>query len=152
MQKLYREQDLPISAEEAWDFFSDPANLNEITPPDMLFEVTSTLPDRIYEGLIITYRIRPVLRIPMHWRTEITEVREGRYFVDEQRKGPYRAWRHEHHFEPIAGGVRMKDLLQYDIGKSVLGAVAGKLFVHRRVRDIFDYRYETLRQRFGEIG
>lgn len=151
MQRLYREQHLPINADEAWSFFSNPANLNEITPPDMLFEVTSPLPDSIYEGLIITYRIRPLMRIPMNWCTEITHMREGRFFVDEQRSGPYRIWHHEHHFEPVTGGVCMKDLLHYDIGMSVLGAMAGKLFVHRKVREIFDYRYEALRQRFGAL-
>jgi ligand-binding SRPBCC domain-containing protein len=149
MHQLKQEQFLPISLEAAWDFFSTPKNLNEITPDDLVFEVTSQLPEKIYEGLIITYRIKPMLNIPINWCTEITHVKPQVYFVDEQRKGPYNIWHHEHHFKAVEGGVLMTDILHYDIGMSVLGWLAGKLFVHTKVREIFKYRQLTLEKHFA---
>ncbi len=144
MHKLKQEQFLPISLEAAWDFFATPKNLNEVTPDGMVFEITSELPDKMYEGLIITYRIKPMLNIPVNWCTEITHIKEKEFFVDDQRKGPYHIWHHEHHFKAVEGGVLMTDLLHYDIGKSVFGWMAGKLFVHKKVKQIFDFRYKTL--------
>jgi ligand-binding SRPBCC domain-containing protein len=149
MYSFKQEQFLPINLGQAWDFFATPKNLNEVTPEDMVFEITSELPDKMYEGLIISYRIRPMMNIPLNWVTEITHVREKEYFVDEQRKGPYHIWHHEHHFKSVEGGVLMTDLLYYDIGKSIFGWIAGKLFVHKKVRDIFAYRYKVLETYFN---
>lgn len=148
MQTLQQQQILPISLEEAWNFFATPRNLNEITPPDLTFEITSPLPDKMYEGLMITYKIRPFLNIPFDWCTEITHIKEMEYFVDEQRSGPYKIWHHEHHFNAVEGGVLMTDLLYYEIGLSAIGWLAGKLFVHQRVKDIFTYRKQTLAEYF----
>lgn len=150
MNYLKQEQLLPISIEEAWIFFSDPSNLNAVTPDDMLFEITSEIPAIMYEGMIITYRIRPFLNIPVSWGTEITHIKEGSFFIDEQRTGPYRLWHHEHHFREVPEGVLITDLLYYEIGKSLFGWIAGKLFVHRRVRQIFEYRHKILEQLFGK--
>src|ERR1035437_931929 len=149
MQKLIQEQFLPIPIEEAWHFFSTPKNLNDITPDDMVFEIISELPDTMYEGLFINYRLKPFLNIPMNWCTEITHIKELDYFIDEQRIGPYKIWHHEHHFKPVNGGVMMTDLLHYDIGKSVFGWLAGVLFVHRKVRGIFEFRKKALEIQFG---
>lgn len=155
MRKLRQEQLLPIDLATAWDYFATPANLNEVTPPDMHFEVVSELPARMYEGLIILYKIKPMLNLPLDWCTEITHIRPpsasgaSAFFVDEQRKGPYRIWHHEHHFEAVAGGTRMVDLLHYEIGKSIFGSLAGHLFVHARVDEIFSYRRQALARRFG---
>ena len=148
MHILKQEQFLPISLSEAWDFFSTPRNLNEITPDDLDFEICSELPDHVYKGLMITYRIRPILNIPVNWCTEITQVKEKEFFVDEQRSGPYKIWHHEHHFKSTEGGVLMTDILQYEIGKSIFGWLAGKLFVHKKVKQIFDYRYKKLETYF----
>ena len=150
MHRLKQEQFLPISLDEAWEFFATPGNLNEVTPGDMVFEITSVLPERMYEGLLITYRIKPMVNIAMGWVTEITHIREKEYFVDEQRRGPYRIWHHEHHFRAVEGGVIMTDLLHYDIGKSIFGWIAGQLFVHKKVKQIFEYRYTTLETLFGK--
>ena len=141
---LRTEQFLPISLDEAWDFFSSPANLNEITPETMTFRVLSELPDKMYPGLMINYKVSPVLNIPLSWTTEITHVSHQKYFVDEQRLGPYNIWHHEHHFEAMKGGVMMRDILHYDIGKSFIGVIVGHLFIHRKVRSIFDYRFRKL--------
>lgn len=144
MKVLRSEQFLPISIQEAWDFFSSPKNLNEITPEEMTFKITSVVPDKMYEGLFITYKIAPMLNIPMDWVTEITHVKEPFYFVDEQRKGPYNIWHHEHHFKEVPGGVLMTDILHYDVGKSIFGWMASKMFVDRMVKNIFTYREEKL--------
>lgn len=149
MHRLKQEQFLPLSLETAWDFFATPKNLNLVTPDDLVFEVTSELPDKMYEGLIITYRIKPMLNVPLNWCTEITHIRELAYFVDEQRTGPYNIWHHEHHFRAVEGGVLMTDLLHYDIGKSVFGWMAGQLFVHSKVKEIFAYRYKILEKHFA---
>ena len=148
MRRLKQEQFLPLSLKEAWDFFATPKNLNEVTPKDMVFEIISELPEKMYEGLFITYRVRPMLNIPLNWCTEITHVREETYFVDEQRQGPYAIWHHEHHFKAVEGGVLMTDLLHYDIGKSVFGWIAVILFVHKRVRQIFEFRQKALEKMF----
>lgn len=148
MEHFRQEQLLPISLEEAWNFFSNPSNLNSITPDDMVFEITSEIPEVMYEGMIITYRIKPILNIPFTWITEITNIREKSFFIDEQRKGPYRMWHHEHHFSEQSGGVLMTDLLYYDIGKSFIGWIAGRVFVHRRVKEIFEHRRRILEKIF----
>ncbi len=147
--RIYQEQILPISIEEAWNFFATPKNLNEVTPSELDFKVLSPFPDKMYEGLIIQYRIKPMINIPLNWCTEITHIKEMDYFVDEQRKGPYKMWHHEHHFSVVPGGVLMKDILFYDIGMGILGNIAGKLFVHKKVRAIFNYRFNALKDYFG---
>lgn len=149
MKRLVFTQFLPIDLETAWNYFSTPNNLNEITPPDMVFDIVSEVPEHMYEGQFIMYELSPFLNIRMQWVTEITHIKPRHFFVDEQRKGPYRIWHHEHHFEERAGGVLMTDILHYDIGKSILGTLAGQLFVHRKVRSIFAYRKQVLQKKFG---
>jgi ligand-binding SRPBCC domain-containing protein len=149
MKLLKSEQLLPISIEQAWDFFSSPKNLNEITPEDMVFKITSEVPEKMYEGLFIIYKIAPVLNIPLDWVTEITHVNEPFYFVDEQRKGPYKTWHHEHHFKQTPAGVLMTDILYYEVGKSIFGWLAEKLFVDNKVKGIFNYREKVLNKKFG---
>jgi ligand-binding SRPBCC domain-containing protein len=148
VKTLTSTQLLPITMEHAWNFFSSPGNLNEITPADMTFHITSEIPDTMYEGLIITYMVKPLLNIPLNWVTEITHIREHSYFVDEQRKGPYRMWHHEHHFKAVEGGVLMTDILHYDVGKGIFGRIASWLFVDKRIREIFAFREKKLQELF----
>ncbi len=150
MKRLEQEQFLPITLEQAWDFFATPKNLNEVTPDDLVFEITSKVPDKMYEGLMITYKIQPLLNISINWCTEITHIKEQKYFVDEQRKGPYHIWHHEHHFKAVEGGTLMTDILHYDIGKSIFGWIAGKIFVDKQVEKIFLFRYATLEKYFNK--
>ena len=152
IKTLKTTQILPISIEEAWAFFSSPANLNNITPSDMRFDITSEVPEKMYEGLIITYKVSPFLNLPLDWVTEITHIREPHYFVDEQRKGPYRIWHHEHHFREVDGGVEMTDILHYDVGKWVFGRLASLIFVDRKVRQIFSFREKKLEELFPAQG
>jgi ligand-binding SRPBCC domain-containing protein len=144
MKQLEFKQFLPISIEEAWDFFATPKNLDKITPENVRFQIISDLPEKMTTGTVIVYRIKPFLNISFDWVTEISFLEEYKRFIDEQRKGPYRVWRHEHYFEPTDGGVMMTDKLSYDIGKSVFGWLAGELFVHKKVKEIFKFRYQKL--------
>jgi ligand-binding SRPBCC domain-containing protein len=141
-------QFLPVSIEKAWEFFSTPVNLGRITPPEMNFIIRTALPDKVYPGLIIIYTVSPVAGIPVTWVTEITQLKEPFYFVDEQRSGPYRIWHHEHHFKPVEGGVMMTDRLFYQVPFGPLGKLADRLFVRKKVRGIFSYREGVL----GGIG
>ena len=149
MKRLEQDQFLPITLNEAWDFFATPKNLNEVTPDDLVFEITSKVPDKMYEGLMITYKIKPLLNISINWCTEITHIKDMHFFVDEQRKGPYNIWHHEHHFKAVEGGTLMTDILHYDIGKWIFGWVAGKLFIDKQVEKIFSYRYKALEKYFN---
>lgn len=138
--------------EKAWEFLSNPYNLKEITPDYMGFEIrTADLPDKVYPGLIISYWVRPVLGIRMNWLTEITQVREPHYFVDEQRSGPYALWHHEHHLSPTEKGVKMTDLVTYKLPAGPLGTMAHSLFVRKQLEGIFTYRETALETRFGLI-
>lgn len=148
MKTLRTEQFLQVTLREAWDYFATPRNLNAVTPRKLDFRITSEVPEKMYEGLIITYRIKPMLEVPVNWVTEISHIKEHHYFVDEQRKGPYRLWHHEHHFREVPGGVVMTDVLHYDIGKWIFGHIAGALFVHRTVREIFEFRQIALEKLF----
>ncbi len=145
-------QRLPISVPEAWEFFSDPRNLSRITPPSLGLEVTSDLPGKMYPGMIITYRVRPIPWVPVGWVTEITHVREPSLFVDEQRFGPYRFWHHEHHFREVEGGVEMEDLVLYVLPLGWVGRVFGGPLVRRRLVEIFAFRRRFLEREFGAEG
>ncbi|WPQ64370.1 SRPBCC family protein [Chitinophaga sancti] len=152
MAKIYRlryEQVLNTSISEAWTFFSRADNLEKITPSYMRFDITSPVTDQpIYAGEIITYTIHPVLGIPLSWMTEITHVKDGVYFVDEQRKGPYGLWHHQHHFEEVEEGVKMTDIVHYSLPLGILGRVAHALFVRRQLEGIFTYRRKKIQEFF----
>ncbi|WEA00085.1 SRPBCC family protein [Mucilaginibacter sp. SJ] len=149
---LKREQSIPITLNKAWDFFSSPLNLARITPNDMRFVVTSdyTETTKMYAGMIITYKISPLPGIKMNWMTEITHVDDKKYFVDEQRFGPYALWHHQHHFKEIEGGVHMTDLLHYAIPYGAIGRLANTVFVKGKVGQIFDYRTRAIEDLFGK--
>ena len=146
-------QQLPVSLTEAWDFFSSPLNLAKITPAEMAFTVTSELQEnqKMYPGMIITYKISPLLGIKLNWMTEITQVKEEKYFIDEQRFGPYKFWHHQHHFRAIAGGVEMDDILTYGLPLGIFGQAANALFVANKLQEIFSFRKKKVTEIFGEI-
>lgn len=148
---LSREQFLPMTIEDAWDFFSSPKNLPKITPEYLSFKITSTLGlDKMYPGQIITYIVKPVLGIPLRWATEISQVREHEFFIDEQRFGPYAFWHHQHWFEQVDGGVMMKDVVHYGLPLGFLGRIAEWLFVGRQLKSIFDYRITAVDKLIAE--
>lgn len=143
-------QELPIGLSEAWEFFSSPKNLEKITPKSMGFKITSGKPGKMYAGQIISYKVSPLPGIKTNWVTEITHVEDGKFFVDEQRFGPYSMWHHEHHFEEIPGGVRMTDKVSYKIPFGILGHLAQGIMVKRQLKGIFEYRMKTLEEMFGK--
>lgn len=143
-------QQMPVSLDLAWEFFSNPANLKEITPSNLGFQIISKHHgDRMYAGQIIEYKVSPVLGIPLYWMTEITHVAHKQFFVDEQRFGPYTLWHHQHHFKEIPGGVEMTDIVHYKLPLWFLGDIAHGLFVKRQLQQIFNHRFAVVEQRFG---
>jgi ligand-binding SRPBCC domain-containing protein len=146
---LTRTQFLPISLSEAWNFFSTPRNLSKITPEHMGFKILYVSGgEKAYAGQIIRYQISILPGIKVHWVTEITQVQEPRYFIDEQRFGPYALWHHQHHFVEVPGGVKMTDEVNYAIPLGILGRLAHFIFVGREVNRIFDHRYTVLEEFF----
>lgn len=147
---LKSEQLLPISLEKAWDFFSTPKNLDKITPKEMNFEITNNPPDKTYPGQIITYKIGILPFVKSNWVTEITQLKDKEFFVDEQRFGPYAMWHHEHHFEKISETeTLMRDLLNFKMPLGALGdLLAGKMVVNK-VKFIFESRYNILNDYFS---
>jgi ligand-binding SRPBCC domain-containing protein len=146
------EQKLPISLEEAWAFFSSPLNLAKITPKSMAFVITSdySAQTKMYQGMIITYKVSPLLGIKLDWMTEITHVKEGAYFIDEQRFGPFKFWHHEHHFKAIEGGVLMTDKLIYGMPFGIFGQIANAITVSKQTKEIFSFREKAVEELFGK--
>jgi len=147
--RLETSQVLPLTLDQAWRFFSDPRNLATITPDSLGFEILSDLPASVYTGLIIEYRVKPLLGIPVTWVTEITAVDAPHRFVDDQRVGPYRLWHHEHDFTEVPGGVLMRDLVWYAMPYGPLGRLVHWLVVQRSLKRIFTYRHERLDRLFS---
>lgn len=144
-------QKIPIPLAEAWDFFSSPLNLVKITPEDMAFTVTSAIDhqQKIYSGMIITYKVAPITGIKLDWMTEITQVTEGKYFIDEQRFGPYKFWHHQHHFKSTEGGTEMNDILTYGLPMGIFGRMANTIYVAKKLQEIFEFRKKKIAELFG---
>jgi ligand-binding SRPBCC domain-containing protein len=148
MYQLKRKQLVKTDLQTCWDFFSSPKNLSVITPEKMKFTVLTEQPKTMYEGLMIAYKVSPVLGIPMGWITEIKTVQDGVFFVDEQRKGPYKIWHHEHHFEAVEDGVLMTDIVSYTLPFGFLGKLAHWMFVRKELEAIFEYRFKKVDELF----
>jgi len=147
--QFYKTQIINGSIGAVWDFISSPKNLKEITPDYMGFEITSkNLSEKMYPGMIISYTVKPVLGIKMLWVTEITHVEEMKYFVDEQRIGPYSIWHHQHFIEPAGQGVLMTDIVTYSPPLGFLGALANTIFISKQLDSIFNYRENKLEKLF----
>ncbi len=146
---LRAEQRFPISLEEAWEFLCDPKNLKVITPDYMGFHIVSGGERSMYAGQIIEYIVTPIAGIKTSWVTEITHVKEGEYFVDEQRFGPYSLWHHKHFLRPIEGGVEMEDIIHYKLPFGIIGKWVHPFLVKPKLNEIFEYRKQALTQRFG---
>ena len=147
---LERKKILHVDLDTAWDYFSSPHNLREITPEYMQMQVKyQSGSQRTYPGQIITYTVKPLLGIPLNWMTEITHLKDKEYFVDEQRFGPYALWHHTHLFRAVDGGVEMTDIVNYKMPFGFIGEIAHFLFVRKQVSAIFDYRNQRLDDIFG---
>ncbi len=149
---LHQKIKIPSTIEKVWEFISDPANLKKITPPYMGFHITTKgLPQKMYAGMIIHYQVSPLMGIKTTWVTEITQVSNLKYFVDEQRVGPYTMWHHQHFIEPIDGGVLMTDIVDYQPPLGVLGAAANFLLIKNKLKEIFDFRTLKIEESFGKF-
>lgn len=147
---LVREQTVPAPRQKVWEYFCDPQNLNAITPPDMNFEILQGADAKMYPGQLIEYRVEFVRGIRSRWLTEIAHVRDGEYFVDEQRVGPYRFWYHEHVFQDAPAGTRMTDRVTYVVPFGVLGDLVNTFWIRKRLEQIFDFRRQKIVELFGE--
>ncbi len=147
---LHTKQNLPISLDEAWEFLSNPKNLKVITPDYMGFKTLSGDEKEMFAGQIIQYIVTPVMGIPMKWVTEITHVADKKYFVDEQRFGPYALWHHKHFLKEIPGGVEMEDIVDYKVPMGILGQIVHPFLVKPKLDEIFTYRRQKLIELFGE--
>ncbi len=150
--RLQKKQKLPISVDQAWAFLSDPKNLKTITPDYMGFHILSGAEKEMFAGQIIQYIVTPVLGIKTKWVTEITHVVDKKYFVDEQRFGPYALWHHKHFINPIEGGVEMEDIIDYKLPLGLLGQLGHPILVKPKLEEIFSYRQKKLIELFGEFN
>ena len=150
--QFQKRQKIRTSIDEIWEFISSPANLKEITPDYMGFDITTKgLPEKMYAGMIISYEVRPLLGIKTTWVTEISQVIDKRYFVDEQRVGPYSLWHHQHIIEPLEDGVLMTDIVSYQPPFGFLGAIANKLIIKSKLNEIFDFRTKAIEKIFSSL-
>jgi ligand-binding SRPBCC domain-containing protein len=136
---------LPRPLETVFPFFADAGNLEIITPPWLRFEILTPRPITMGTGAFIDYRLR-LRGIPLRWQSEITAWEPPHRFVDEQRRGPYRTWIHEHTFVACDGGTEVRDFVRYGVPG---GWLADRLLVRRDVRRIFEYRTDRLRALLG---
>jgi ligand-binding SRPBCC domain-containing protein len=155
IQRLIREQIVYGDPAHIWDFFAAPQNLNVITPDSLSFEIIGDVAPRMFPGQMIEYRVGVLPGLRTRWLTEITHVRDGEYFVDEQRLGSYRLWHHEHHFAPLPAGdasspqgVTTLDRVTYEVGWGPLGDALHALWIRRQLATIFDFRARKIAQLF----
>jgi len=150
MYRYSADQFVPIALSEAWDFFSNPENLSKLTPDNIGFEpVTKSQDTSMYPGFFVTYKVAPLLGIKMTWATEITQVSPLKYFVDEQRLGPYKIWHHEHHFKEVEGGTLITDIIHYALPGGFIGRWFHPILVQPKLKEIFKFRAERVKELFG---
>ena len=142
--KLYREQVVKTDIEIAWNFIRSPKNLEALTPNDFPFEIVTELPEEMYNGLLIEFRVGIPILGKQTWLTEIKHIREEHSFVDEQLAGPYKLWYHYHEIQPADKGVRFVDRVHYALPFGPLGMFAHVLFIRKMLGDIFDYREKRI--------
>lgn len=147
--QLHKKQILKTTLDEAWHFFSTPKNLNEITPSDMNFKILEGSEEPMFAGQVIRYKINPIGNIPLSWITEITHCQPKKYFIDEQRFGPFGFWHHLHRFSETGDGVLMEDILHYALPLGWIGRLVAGRFVEKKVNGIFSYRFLELEKRFN---
>ena len=140
MYELYRDLEVKTTREKAWEFIRSPGNLNKITPDDLSFEIVSDLPNEMYEGMLVEYRVNIPVIGKQEWVSELQHIVPGHSFVDEQKIGPYKLWYHYHGIEEIENGVKLIDRVSYKPPFGILGSIANTLFISKMLKKIFDYR------------
>ena len=144
MYPLFRDQDVTASLTDVWQFLRNPANLDLITPEDLRFQIVSSVPATMFNGLIIEYRIKISGFGTRTWLAEIKHIREQHSFVDEQRIGPYRFWYHYHELVERGDTVKIIDRVYYDVPYGAVGRVLHYFFIRKTLERIFRFRRERL--------
>ena len=144
MYNLNREIILNTNVEKAWNFIKDPRNLDRITPNNLQFQIVSSVPEEMFNGLLIEYLVKIPIIGNQSWLTEIKHIREKHSFVDEQRVGPYTLWYHYHEIQPVEGGVKVIDRVTYKVPFGILGKIIHAVFIKKILEEIFDYREKNL--------
>lgn len=151
MHKVESTQRVPISLQEAWQFFATPLNLKKVTPPKMNMRMQDDFSGAMYEGMVIRYKVAPLAGIPLPWASEITKVVAHKYFVDSMLEGPFAVWHHQHHFKEIQGGTEIKDIVHYKVPLGFIGELFHPLLVKNNINEIFDYRTQQVEKLFGKF-
>jgi ligand-binding SRPBCC domain-containing protein len=146
---LHCELTLDTDLDTAWEFIRSPKNLDLITPDDMSFEIVSPLPEAMYEGLLIEYRVGIPFLGKQTWLSELKHIRDRHSFVDEQLVGPYKLWFHYHEIEAVKGGVRFTDQIRYVMPFGPFGEIARMLYVRKQLEHIFNYRRKAMERHFS---
>lgn len=136
---------LPLPPEKLFPFFGDASNLDALTPPWLHFHIVTPTPIVMQEGALIDYRLR-VRGVPLRWRTRINVWQPPHRFEDEQLRGPYRQWIHEHTFESRDGGTLARDHVRY---AAPMDFLTHRWLVRPDIERIFQYRTEALRKKFS---
>lgn len=149
--EIHSTQKLPISKQQAWDFLSNPRNLQKIMPPEMGFKILSGADRKMFTGQIIQYKVTPFPLFSTKWVTEITHVEEFSYFVDIQLSGPYKMWHHKHFIKEIKGGVEVEDLVHYVAPLGWLGQMLQPIAIQPKLNEIFEARSKKMTEMFGNL-
>lgn len=147
--QLHRQQRLSMTQTQAWDFFTSPHFLNQITPDFFNIEITSPVPEDIYAGLLIGYRMKAVFGIPMSWLSEISNCDQPKRFVYQQRVGPFNFWSHEVSIRECGNDIVLEDIVFYTMPWGILGEFLHSLLISEKLKRIFDTRHDYLRNRWG---
>ncbi len=150
IHQLYRSQQLNLSNQEAWRFFSSPHHLNDITPSFFNVVITSKVPADIYAGLMISYQMKAVFGLPMAWLSEISHCQMPKRFVYEQRIGPFKFWSHEVCLTETATGIILEDIVFYAMPFGWLGELFNSLLINNKLKQIFDTRHHYLQAQWGD--
>jgi ligand-binding SRPBCC domain-containing protein len=147
--QLYRQQQLKVTLQEAWDFFSSPYHLNDLTPDFFHVNIISKVPEKIYGGLMLHYQMKAVFGIPMNWLSEISHCDEPKRFVYEQRVGPFKFWSHEVCLTETPDGIMLEDIMFYAMPLGWLGQLFNTLLIDHKLERIFDTRRDYLDSQWG---
>jgi len=147
--QLYRQRRLNLPRQVAWDFFSSPYYLNEITPDFFNVEISSKVPEKIYTGLMISYRMKAVSGIPMAWLSEVSHCDEPHRFVYQQAVGPFKFWSHEVCLTEMDEGILLEDIVFYAMPWGWLGDCLQRLVIGDKLNQIFDTRRDYLQAKWG---
>ena len=147
MSRLEFTADILAPIEKVWAFYDSLEGLVRITPPQTRVKIVNP-PQKLEEGARFTMLVRqPPLFFPVAWECYITAHQPLYLFVDEQGRGPFTQWRHEHYFDPLpSGGTRLRDKITYVVPFGPLGVIADCLFIRPMLTRMFEYRYAATRR------